>query len=299
MVSSCDKNTNQIIDPATEIYVEEFFKEANLRGLNLDREDYNLMVSFEDLPEGAVGRCLSSSRKRIALDIDYWQSANACVRKLLIFHELGHCILNREHLNHKNRQGICQSMMHDPEIAQCQQIYTSDIWRDYYLDELFGIDPVDNLWAESPIPATIGDKTVVFSEELEVDEENNPFDVTTFADIGADYTIVADILEFGETVDSTYGLVVNGNLFNFCECQSSAIQITDTAIGNNCHESFAKERLLTTVNKIQLDVNRGIASLFINDVYIHRISGSKFSLPDLTLKVKSKGSRSLLTIYSE
>lgn len=62
-----------------------------------------------------------------------WDSLNEEEKELVIFHELGHCLLNRQHKTASFSSGVNKSIMH-PHIMDSSR-YKSK--RDFYLDELF------------------------------------------------------------------------------------------------------------------------------------------------------------------
>lgn len=126
-----------IIEP----YIELFEQEAASRGLDITID--NLIVEFEeDLRGGdAAGLCTfaseSSPTPHIRLDTTSfnWQN-NEFHRELLVFHELGHCILNRLHRDDELPNGNFTSIMR----STGEQLYGGNLnyfKRDYYLDELF------------------------------------------------------------------------------------------------------------------------------------------------------------------
>ena len=58
-------------------------------------------ITFSDLKNNYVGVCISyiDGRKEIEIDSAFWNEAEDLIKEELIFHELGHCILNRGHDN--------------------------------------------------------------------------------------------------------------------------------------------------------------------------------------------------------
>jgi hypothetical protein len=65
----------------------------------------------EDLEEPVVGLCEFSVPRKITIDALYWSKATKTQRKLLMFHELGHCVFNREHKEDKYTDGCPKSIM--------------------------------------------------------------------------------------------------------------------------------------------------------------------------------------------
>ena len=133
-------------------YIERFELEAQRRGYDLQID--SLIVEFEsDLQGGdAAGLCTFANRQspipHIQLDTTSynWQN-NEYQRETLIFHELGHCILNRR--NHRDDylpNGNIASIMR----STGEQVYGGSLnyfKRAYYLDELFDFNTPAPDWA--------------------------------------------------------------------------------------------------------------------------------------------------------
>ena len=82
------------VDTVFTPYVDKFFIEAEKQGMHLDMGKWSIKFGK---PEGALGLTVYS-RKVIIINKDDWKILNETRRELLIFHELGHAILNRKHL---------------------------------------------------------------------------------------------------------------------------------------------------------------------------------------------------------
>jgi hypothetical protein len=132
---ACKKEKHQIIPNDFKIYVQRFFSEANKRGLSVKLEDSDLEIRFSKLV-GANGKCNTRS-KIIEIDSVSWQQSNEFDKEWLIYHELGHCILGRNHLSKTLPHGECQSIMRNSEELNCSINFSSESWRSYYFDELF------------------------------------------------------------------------------------------------------------------------------------------------------------------
>lgn len=65
----------------------------------------------------------------VVLDIGHWQRMDATRRILLVYHELGHCILNRGHVE----EGLYDSIM-NPYLVLAKTFNSDPI---YFLEELF------------------------------------------------------------------------------------------------------------------------------------------------------------------
>ena len=171
--------TPETVEPVYEVpaniqsYIDLFEQEAAARGLALDID--NLRVVFEgDLNDGtAAGLCTfpqAGEPPFIRLDTtsSNWQN-NLFSRETLVFHELGHCVLDiRGHRDRRLPNENYASLMR----TSGEQVYgglLTGFKRDYYLDELFDENAPAPAWAENQ-PAfgsvTQADKTPIFIEEF-------------------------------------------------------------------------------------------------------------------------------------
>ena len=127
-----------VIEEALQVYFENFQIEAAERGIQIDFEQAQVGGTIASIPGGVLGQCQfnSNAPDRIVIDQNYWNRISAIKREFIVFHELGHCILDRRHLDDTNQNGDCVSMMHSGE-GGCRNNYNA-ITRTEYLDELFG-----------------------------------------------------------------------------------------------------------------------------------------------------------------
>lgn len=119
-------------------YFERFEKAGKERGYNTDLIEAEVTGSFEDIENGAAGSCSYNSNHtfhHIRVDNDTWNSLTTNFREFIIFHELGHCYLHREHDEEAHNNGVCQSIMRSG-LGQCRDNYHAGT-RETYLDELF------------------------------------------------------------------------------------------------------------------------------------------------------------------
>lgn len=150
------KPTIYSIDDELLPYLETFLAEANSRGVQFEAE--NLIMEFGTASEELCGQSTNPKNGRqrkitIVKNSFCWLDAPAQSREALVFHELGHCLLVRDHLEDKLPNGATASIMHsenDGPYSPC--IYDlggnnncdKTPRRSYYIDELF--DP------STPIP---------------------------------------------------------------------------------------------------------------------------------------------------
>ena len=137
MVMGCSEDvvsTDEELIP----YFQLFADEAAERGIIVDYEAERIEGLKQNISQiNVLGQCFRNEDKpkKIVVDIDYWDSANESDRQFLIFHELGHCFLNREHDDRKDADNVCVSIMHSTPQA-CDFLLTDDN-KEAYFDELF------------------------------------------------------------------------------------------------------------------------------------------------------------------
>lgn len=125
-------------------YVEQFIEEARKRGHNfgtvLDSLQFEF-VELEDPTEWARCQWDPVTGRKILVDPEHWQRLDVYTRTSLIFHELGHGALRRNHKDEtlvlERSSAITQSI---PESLMNTFVVRGEVFlahRDHYLDELF------------------------------------------------------------------------------------------------------------------------------------------------------------------
>jgi len=163
---SCNKEK---IDIELQTYVDDFFFEADKRNMNLSRK--NLTVVFnENINSCGIGYSdfEGKGKRRVEINMSFscWQVLSDIQKEILIFHELGHAILERGHKNEKLPNGMFTSLMAEGDILNGLYTEFSLELRDYYIDELFN--------SNEQIPEWAGLKTidsVIFTEDFETSKE--------------------------------------------------------------------------------------------------------------------------------
>jgi len=120
-------------------YFDLFAEEGAKRGFDVDYEASRIEGLIQNISQSNVlGQCFRNEEKpkKVIVDRDYWEEANETERQFLIFHELGHCFLNRSHFDAKKPgTDTCRSIMHS--TPQACDFMLDDDNREEYLDELF------------------------------------------------------------------------------------------------------------------------------------------------------------------
>lgn len=122
-------------EPEFKPYVTGFIDAArrNNKEINVDL----ISISFMDVPEHSTtglvfGKCEDGV---IYIVKPYWEATSESRREVILYHELGHCVLGRDHLGGWNAQlDIPLSIM------TSMSSIVIDYWdnnREYYLSELF------------------------------------------------------------------------------------------------------------------------------------------------------------------
>ena len=137
---SCQKEQ---IEPITYLnvaaelcpYFQQFEEEAATRGVIIDLKKTPISGRLSTIQDGYIGLCATRERREIVIDENFWKRSSELSKELIVFHELGHCVLERNHLDKKLADGTCFSMMRSGK-GGCLDFYTAQT-RTRLLDELF------------------------------------------------------------------------------------------------------------------------------------------------------------------
>jgi hypothetical protein len=138
LLSGCDKIGNS--EPELLVYLSRFINDASDH--NVGYSESPIQLVFSDDLGGSAGRCskdkhIRNLKKETQLKVQilksYWDNLNDNDKELLMYHELGHCLLNREHNEIILSDGSPKSIMRSHLI---EGFYT-DVSKPYYLLELF------------------------------------------------------------------------------------------------------------------------------------------------------------------
>ena len=126
------------VDEALWDYFNRFEEEAQERGIILNLRAANITGEIMELgEEGVAGQCTYNPHlpNHVTIDLGFWENASDRAREFVVFHELGHCELGRDHREEANANGTCLSLMRSG-LGTCRDNYHS-LTRPAYLDELF------------------------------------------------------------------------------------------------------------------------------------------------------------------
>ncbi|MEM7369708.1 MAG: hypothetical protein AAF587_13980 [Bacteroidota bacterium] len=202
MLMSCEKENVQVIDETFVPYVDRFFEEAQMRGLDLKKEDFSFSMEFGSIAH-AAGICRYATNE-MTINPNHWNDRNEIGKEYLVFHELGHCILDRRHENVILDHGECKSIMKGTEDGRrCLRSLVSDIWRSYYVDELFDPETLPPDWYIDEIETEI-DQEILAYEDSSAEILIAPI---TGLDTRKNFDIVANISKsnFRDQVELSWG----------------------------------------------------------------------------------------------
>jgi len=140
---TADAITNQTfpnVDERLWEYFRSFEVEAQARGLSFDLKALNILGVIQNIDQqGVAGHCKFGSHidNEVTIDNGFWARANAATKEFVVFHELGHCVLLRDHDETSLSNGVCASIMRSG-VEECRDDYNQTT-RKQYLDELFSM----------------------------------------------------------------------------------------------------------------------------------------------------------------
>ncbi len=126
------------VDPRLWGYYDIFEAEGKARGLNIDLKTARISGDIDAIDENnVIGTCQYGgfSTNHVTIDNVYWDRSTDLGKEFVVFHELGHCFLNRGHTEDSTSEGLCVSLMRSGN-GGCRDAYSTRN-RAYYLDELF------------------------------------------------------------------------------------------------------------------------------------------------------------------
>ncbi len=134
----CNKDNTQVIEGELQAHFSNFENEAAAHGIDLDISTLDISGYIQNIETiGTLGQCKSYSdgSQQVIVDEQYWNRISDEEREYLVFHELGHCILKREHNDNKDENGNCISIMQSGTNG-CKSEYSNEN-RTQLLNELF------------------------------------------------------------------------------------------------------------------------------------------------------------------
>ena len=127
------------VDEALWPHFRAFEEAASDRGISIDLAATTIRGTIEEIAEDNIaGTCSYGGRqvhRDVVIDQSFWRRANNLYREYIVFHELGHCYLFRDHYEACLANRTYASLMRSGN-GDCRDNYNAST-RSFYLDELF------------------------------------------------------------------------------------------------------------------------------------------------------------------
>lgn len=110
-------------------YAEAFEETARAHGKDLKGASFSVEIKFGTPREdGKVGYCERSffTAPEITILKEWWEKLPNSGRKVLLFHELGHCVLHRDHTT--NRSIMIQRGIGADEFERHEGFYEAELF---------------------------------------------------------------------------------------------------------------------------------------------------------------------------
>lgn len=263
-------------------YLELFLEEANKRGYDFGTHYLNFY--FADI-DYAVG--LSQGRNKILIDRKYWNTATPERKEWLIFHELGHSILNRKHRNERSDSGECFSFMKGSENDfECSMNLYSSLWRNYFLDELFDETTPLPEWYEN---YQNYEKSYSNTKDIIIESNISIFHTQIDLDTISNFVLEIQFNRLQSNTDSSIGFTssIQFNGYYFNGYQGTPLKFLkinrDT---NNMFENLNynfEDNVKLTIRK-----NENLFQFFIDEQFLHAMEIVSFDNTNLTIVVNNE-----------
>tara|TARA_Y100001933_G_scaffold261042_2_gene314699 strand:+ start:87261 stop:88328 length:1068 start_codon:yes stop_codon:yes gene_type:complete len=276
--SKYDYDNSELNNSEFQPYVDSFLEEAKIRGYDIDVSNINFYLA--DIENKDVGGICNERKEEIIIDRDNWENAHEIEKELLIFHELGHCILGRAHRNETSENGDCLSIMDGTEDNfNCSKNIFSELWRVYYLEELFNVNTVlPNWYTDNQEYVTNYENKldVVSIEDLNTNFYEISFDFNGKEKFVIEVNYKNWAVVAGTNDDSFVSTVINFGGFFFATYPLSDekdIRIEESSVG-----IFHRQENYSFQSDIKLTIRKdnNLIQYFIDEQFIHSMEAKPF-----------------------
>lgn len=239
---SCNDPDYEVAAPLNE-YVQRFVNEGAKRGRIFDLEKRGIILEFGELENDVAGRCYYEYPVRIVIDYSYWLLISAAensdmLKENLLFHELGHGLLNRDHTNAYLTNGDWKSIMCGGDVKDNRSwnINYRSIRREYYINELFNVNTPSPSWATKSVSIADSSLSVVASNDFS--------------------TSIGSLFNVG--TNTNYSAYISTGKYNFNN-MSSTTYLVNCSPGISCTSDFY---MVTKVKYASDDANKQLGLFF-------------------------------------
>ena len=311
LFTSCNNENEYRVEEEFEEYVVRFENEASKRNQPLNLHNNGLIIEFADLKDNQAGLCHYENPIRIEIDRTYWKAISLTkgadyMKENLLFHELGHGILKRDHLNTMLENGDWKSIMcgGDKVDNRPWNINYRGLRRDYYVDELFNESTSTpdfmNMKLSVDTSGYIQQKYLSFDSEKTTDSgwpmsDNANYNISidnkrlkfqskidypyfifteTTVDVQSDFSFQAEIQCESLNTAGQYGLVlgINDSTQNieYFSINNNQKMYVGNRIWYSYYTELSKSVIKSgTINKLFVLKKGTMLYYFINDVYVY------------------------------
>jgi len=256
------ESANLIFKP----YFDQFKNEAEKRGYNFT--DYEIEFYLADINGKSAGGLANFSNNEILIDRDNWFGIHETRKEQLVIHELGHSILKRKHTDKQTENGECLSYMMT-NLIECEQNSYSNLWREYYFDELFDEStPLpDWYWNNNMYNFNYLNKEFLVQE---LSNTNKSYQLNIDTDTISNFVFEVTFKNWQSTIENSpfRNTKVNLNGINFeSNPNSNTIYISN----NDYSKRYYLKADYIYENDIKLTIRRndGVYSFFIDENLVH------------------------------
>lgn len=244
---SCTEDEPVPIHPELQKYVDRFYEEAEKRGHILHND---LEVGFTNSLDGYCGfgywDLPTSPRSRVEIQgsDNCWYDRPDIEKENLMFHELGHALLKKNHNSKRFEGGYSASIMcTQNDVNNCNnfQTYYSEDTREYYLDELFNSSTEEPEWVNNSknIRNLLVDSMSVLSHWESYNLANDTSNYTYYLDSSTfkSKSIAIERKSNGNSEKVLCGIVQRFEIEDFQNC--SSIKARATIHSNHGFDGYA------------------------------------------------------------
>jgi len=280
LVLSCTQENAPIVegpvynvDPEFEVYVQEFIAEGAKRGHNIDFSDSGLRIQFSELAlDGAAGLC-RLGRYDIEIDKANWFQFSERFRAYLLFHELGHCELDRLHRNDKFGDNTWKSILRGDPFTGIENRFPVAYFgfrKDYYLDELFDEGTPAPDWSKVDFKYDeFLDRTEIASA-ADISRLNEPIsDITGDYEFEVSFDLIADPsirtrLEWGLRGENYFVYIIpDWGYYVGINAEGN-----DNFLYYSRNINFANDR---PIDRITIRRDEGVEKVFVNEEFVFHL----------------------------
>lgn len=98
LLTACSSHPNVVSTELTPFY-DSFLQEAELRGIKLNTENLQVLM-VDQLEKEYIGVCrVSNKGQSVEILRSFWEKAVYNDKLMLMYHELGHCLCELDHVD--------------------------------------------------------------------------------------------------------------------------------------------------------------------------------------------------------